>query len=42
MFPFHQADFFKGVYSDYVKTEKVDNPTLKKLQDIADDSYGIT
>lgn len=31
---------FGDVYD--VKTEKVDNPTLKNLQDIADDSSGIT
>lgn len=30
---------FGDVYD--VKTEKVDNPILKNLQDIADDSYGI-
>ena len=31
---------FRDVYD--VKTAKVDNPILKNLQDIADDSYGIT
>lgn len=31
---------FRDVYD--VKTEKIDNPILKNLQDIADDSYGIT
>lgn len=31
---------FGDVYD--VKTAKVDNPILKNLQDIADDSYGIT
>ena len=31
---------FRDVYD--VKTAKVDNPILKNMQDIADDSYGIT
>lgn len=31
---------FRDVYD--VKTEKIDNPILKNLQDIADDSYGVT
>lgn len=31
---------FRDVYD--VKTAKVDNPILKNLQDIADDSYGVT